>query len=202
MLDAFIGGVSYWAVGYALAYGDSNENPFCGESFFFRWLRICIHTEVYQQIDLSSQPYWLKVSGDNSEALDRVAARNKAASNDMSLTAMECLSTCIRDGFSSLCLRLQLPQLCQAVLQRGCSSLHTSYTASSSLVSGNLIIRRCHSPGFFLHPECTETEQTFGREFVVIFQGFSLRGKWDVSFGRTLLTRVNKCSKIVLVMNW
>ena len=115
-----------------------------------------------------------------------------SASNDMSLTAMECLSTCIPDGFSNLYLRLQLPQLCQAVLQRGCSSLHTSYTASLSLVSGNLIIRRCH----------TETEQTFGREFVVIFQGFSLRGKWDVSFGRTLLTRVNKCSKIVLVMNW
>ena len=70
-----------------------------------------------------------------------------------SLIAMECLSTCIRDGFSSLCLRLQLPQLCQAALQRGCSSLHTLYTALSSLVSGNLIIRRCH----------TETEQTFGR---------------------------------------
>ena len=60
-----------------------------------------------------------------------------SAPNDMSLTAMECLSTCIPDGFSSLCLRLQLPQLCQAALQRGCSSLHTSYTASSSLVSGN-----------------------------------------------------------------
>ena len=62
---------------------------------------------------------------------------NTSATNDMSLTAMECLSTCIPDGFSSLCLRLQLPQLCQAALQRGCSSLHTSYTASSSLVSGN-----------------------------------------------------------------
>merc|ERR1711962_1245132 len=36
MLDAFIGGVSYWAVGYALAYGD-NGNPFCGGSFFFSY---------------------------------------------------------------------------------------------------------------------------------------------------------------------
>jgi len=34
MLDAFIGGVSYWAIGYALAYGD-NGNKFCGASFFF-----------------------------------------------------------------------------------------------------------------------------------------------------------------------
>merc|ERR1719193_1370484 len=36
MLDAFIGGVSYWAVGYALAYGE-NGNPFCGGSFFFSY---------------------------------------------------------------------------------------------------------------------------------------------------------------------
>ena len=61
-----------------------------------------------------------------------------SATNDMSLAAMGCRSTCIPDGFSSLCLRPQLLQLCQAALLKGCSSLHTLYTASSSLVSGNL----------------------------------------------------------------
>ena len=34
MLDAFIGGLGYWAVGWALAYGDDG-NPFCGGSHFF-----------------------------------------------------------------------------------------------------------------------------------------------------------------------
>ena len=40
MLDAFIGGVSYWAVGYALAYGETGDpnfpNRFCGQTYFFR----------------------------------------------------------------------------------------------------------------------------------------------------------------------
>ena len=36
MLDAFIAGVSYWAIGYALAYGDPG-NVFCGEYYFFRY---------------------------------------------------------------------------------------------------------------------------------------------------------------------
>jgi len=36
MLDAFIAGVSYWAIGYALAYGDPG-NVFCGEYYFFSY---------------------------------------------------------------------------------------------------------------------------------------------------------------------
>jgi len=46
MLDAFIGGVSYWAIGWALAYGE-NGNPFCGGSFFFSY-----------QMPLSMFPSW------------------------------------------------------------------------------------------------------------------------------------------------
>lgn len=34
ILDAFIGGVSYWAIGWGLAYGGGG-NPFCGGSEFF-----------------------------------------------------------------------------------------------------------------------------------------------------------------------
>lgn len=41
MLDAFIGGVSYWAVGYALAYGETGDpdfpNRFCGQTYFFSY---------------------------------------------------------------------------------------------------------------------------------------------------------------------
>ena len=36
MLDAFIGAVSYWAIGWGLAYG-ANGNPFCGGSQFFNF---------------------------------------------------------------------------------------------------------------------------------------------------------------------
>merc|ERR1711936_329124 len=36
MLDAFIGGVSYWAIGWGLAYGDGG-NPFCGGSQYFNY---------------------------------------------------------------------------------------------------------------------------------------------------------------------
>merc|ERR1719516_521324 len=36
MLDAFIGGVSYWAIGWGLAYGEGG-NLFCGGSQFFNY---------------------------------------------------------------------------------------------------------------------------------------------------------------------
>jgi len=36
MLDAFIGGVSYWAIGWGLAYGP-NGNPFCGGGQYFNY---------------------------------------------------------------------------------------------------------------------------------------------------------------------
>ena len=36
MLDALIGGVSYWAFGWALAYGP-HKNPFCGWGAFFAY---------------------------------------------------------------------------------------------------------------------------------------------------------------------
>ena len=36
MLDVFIGGVSYWALGWGLAYG-AEGNPFCGGSQFFNY---------------------------------------------------------------------------------------------------------------------------------------------------------------------
>ena len=36
MLDAFIGGVSYWALGWGLAYG-AGGNPFCGGSQFLNY---------------------------------------------------------------------------------------------------------------------------------------------------------------------
>ena len=36
MLDAFIGAVSYWALGWALAYG-AGGNPFCGGSGFLNY---------------------------------------------------------------------------------------------------------------------------------------------------------------------
>ena len=34
MLDALIGGVSYWAIGWALSYGPGS-NGFVGQSYFF-----------------------------------------------------------------------------------------------------------------------------------------------------------------------
>ena len=39
MLDAFIGGVSYWAIGWAIAYGpnDSDSKTFIGGSHFFSY---------------------------------------------------------------------------------------------------------------------------------------------------------------------
>jgi len=36
MLDVFIGGISYWALGWGLAYG-AGGNPFCGGSQFFNY---------------------------------------------------------------------------------------------------------------------------------------------------------------------
>merc|ERR1712018_559076 len=36
MLDAFIGAVSYWALGWALAHG-AGGNPFCGGSGFLNY---------------------------------------------------------------------------------------------------------------------------------------------------------------------
>jgi len=46
MLDAFIGGVSYWAIGWGLAYG-ANGNLFCGGSQFFNY-----------QLDYGLYPKW------------------------------------------------------------------------------------------------------------------------------------------------
>ena len=36
MLDAFIGGLSYWAIGWGLAYGEGG-NFFCGGSQYFNY---------------------------------------------------------------------------------------------------------------------------------------------------------------------
>ena len=36
MLDAFIGGLSYWAIGWGLAYGEGG-NLFCGGSQYFNY---------------------------------------------------------------------------------------------------------------------------------------------------------------------
>ena len=46
MLDAFIAAISYWAIGWALAYGTERDdegnrvkgNSFCGEIYFFRYI--------------------------------------------------------------------------------------------------------------------------------------------------------------------
>ena len=46
MLDAFIGGVSYWAVGWGLAYG-AGGNLFCGGSQFLNY-----------QLPYSEYPKW------------------------------------------------------------------------------------------------------------------------------------------------
>jgi len=46
MLDAFIGGVSYWAIGWGLAYGEGG-NLFCGGSEFFNY-----------QLDHGLYPKW------------------------------------------------------------------------------------------------------------------------------------------------
>jgi len=46
MLDAFIGGLSYWAIGWGLAYG-AGGNPFCGGSEFFNY-----------QLDYDKYPKW------------------------------------------------------------------------------------------------------------------------------------------------
>ena len=35
LLDAFIGGVSYWAIGYGLAYGEDKGGGFIGSNNFF-----------------------------------------------------------------------------------------------------------------------------------------------------------------------
>ena len=54
MLDAFIGGVSYWAVGYALAYGETGDpdfpNRFCGQTYFFRLVRSDNHQKKRLEI--------------------------------------------------------------------------------------------------------------------------------------------------------
>ena len=46
LLDVFLGGVSYWAIGWGLAYGD-NGNPFCGGDHFFNY-----------ELDYSAYPKW------------------------------------------------------------------------------------------------------------------------------------------------
>eukprot|EP00092_Neocalanus_flemingeri_P000649 GFUD01000691.1.p1 GENE.GFUD01000691.1~~GFUD01000691.1.p1 ORF type:complete len:547 (+),score=127.70 GFUD01000691.1:58-1698(+) len=46
MLDAFIGGISYWAIGWGLAYGEGG-NSFCGGSQFFNF-----------QLDYGLYPKW------------------------------------------------------------------------------------------------------------------------------------------------
>ena len=46
MLDALIGGLSYWAIGWALAYGE-NANAFIGTSNFFSY-----------GMELSNYPSW------------------------------------------------------------------------------------------------------------------------------------------------
>ena len=46
MLDAFIGGVSYWMIGWGLAYGEGG-NLFCGGSQFFNY-----------QLDHDQYPKW------------------------------------------------------------------------------------------------------------------------------------------------
>lgn len=46
MLDAFIGGVSYWAIGWGLAYGDGG-NAFCGGSGYFNY-----------KLDYDQYPKW------------------------------------------------------------------------------------------------------------------------------------------------
>ena len=46
MLDAFIGGLSYWAIGWGLAYG-AGGNIFCGGSQFFNY-----------QLPYDSYPKW------------------------------------------------------------------------------------------------------------------------------------------------
>ena len=46
MLDAFIGGLSYWAIGWGLAYG-ADGNLFCGGSQYFNY-----------QLPYDSYPKW------------------------------------------------------------------------------------------------------------------------------------------------
>jgi len=46
LLDVFLGGVSYWAIGWGLAYGD-NGNQFCGGNHFFNF-----------KLDYSAYPKW------------------------------------------------------------------------------------------------------------------------------------------------
>ena len=46
LLDVFLGGVSYWAIGWGLAYGD-HGNPFCGGDHFFNF-----------KLDYSAYPKW------------------------------------------------------------------------------------------------------------------------------------------------
>ena len=46
LMDCFIGGISYWAIGWGLAYGDGG-NPFCGGSAFFNW-----------KLDYDEYPKW------------------------------------------------------------------------------------------------------------------------------------------------
>ena len=46
LMDCFIGGISYWAIGWGLAYG-AGGNPFCGGSAFFNW-----------KLDYDEYPKW------------------------------------------------------------------------------------------------------------------------------------------------
>ncbi|PAA78057.1 hypothetical protein BOX15_Mlig015085g2, partial [Macrostomum lignano] len=34
ILDSFIGGIAYYVIGYGLAFGAPNGNPFCGSGYF------------------------------------------------------------------------------------------------------------------------------------------------------------------------
>ena len=62
MLDVFIGGGSYWALGWGLAYGEGG-NPFCGGSQFFNYqLPYDQYPKWFFQVDPKNQSILISVS--------------------------------------------------------------------------------------------------------------------------------------------
>ena len=83
LLDVFLGGVSYWAIGWGLAYGD-NGNPFCGGDHFFNY-----------ELDYSAYPKWFfqvkNIWNGNHIHTDRILLNNH-------------VSVCIRSHSSNNCI--------------------------------------------------------------------------------------------------
>ena len=75
MLDVFIGGVSYWALGWGLAYG-AEGNPFSGGSQFFNY-----------QLPYDQYPKWFFQVYNNVKSISETC-KNQIESKNIKLSQM------------------------------------------------------------------------------------------------------------------